>query len=211
MSWQDPQYDQVGEVASAMGVAVARRDIGCGRHAVAHLLEDGRVLKVTTSAYDAAAALAVMRHQGPLHPGVVRAHAVARLACGALPDHFAIILDHAQVARASEDLADALDALNDAWTFGGKRPRAPGRLAARLGGEERAVLEAFLDTIHWMRREVGVTLRDLKAENLARTRQGGIGSFDHGDSLVPADCYEAVLGGLVPTLAAPRALAPGRR
>lgn len=187
--WSDPHCKELREVAAALGVCIEEENLGIGSRAEAHLLEDGRVLKMTTSDYDAAACFTILRasNSADLPTGIVRIHDVRRLQLAA-GETYAIIMDRAHPFRAKymdEALVDELERYNQHLWDAADPLDSYIPQSGNLSAADDGIVTALISTVTWLRQELGIFVRDLCVENIASTQQGGVGTFDFSHARVP--------------------------
>ena len=189
--------DVAPSVAAALGVALDGW-LGSGDEGEAWRLEDGRVLKVTGSASEAAACLALMDAASSgrrMHPGLPAVHAVRRLGteieAGAFEGAaaaWAIVrddIDPLPLDALGDDWEDLLTGLNVATRPGvGPDPERVSELraAARSAGMARH-FGKLLEVLAWLREETGIVLLDINPGNFGISASGDIGPLDMGGSV----------------------------
>lgn len=174
------------DVADALGVTPSMVHEQ-GTDGVVMMLEDGRVLKVTTSVNEAVLAMALMGVPEDGRPGgVPRVDSVHVCRpdelCGYPSRAFAIL---------REDMADLPVASQGRWRRAlhlvDMGIRNSDGLALRTGidhwpGRE---MDDLVEGLHWFRSNLGVVLMDIQADNVGVTATGGVGMRDLGRSIVP--------------------------
>jgi hypothetical protein len=166
---------QGSEVAERLSLTI-RESLKSGSAGTAHLLADGRVLKVTWSKSEAIRAFLLMRAQDPGQPcpGFPRIDRVVRMSSGVDVENTLYALDAFAIVR--EEAAD----LDNDWPGGNDHPhwmmalgllgeaRRDGRPGVPdLGPAEHCAphLEAVYDAIVWAAAELGFAVDDVRTSN----------------------------------------------
>ncbi len=174
------------DVADALGVTPVLVHEG-GTDGVVMLLDDGRVLKVTSSLHEAALAMAVMSVPDARRPdGVPRVDSVHACRPDELDGYpsrtFAVL---------REDLADLPVAAERRWRMalflmdGGLRNEDRAMFAAGVDHWPGTEMDALVANLFWYHEALGVTLLDVQADNVGTSATGGIGMRDLGRCIVP--------------------------
>jgi hypothetical protein len=198
--------DAAPVVAACLGVQ-PQCFLGSGDDAEVWQLEDGRIMKLTSSVEDAAACLAIMEaaaHGMRMHPGIAPVQRVVRLdsplEVGAFSGErpmYAIVRsdvspdDLRDLGEPWEDLMTGLNiASQSGMEEGGPTPRGfPDDIMQEL---DRAALQygmakpfrSLVSTLLWLRDELGIHVTDIDGFNFGRVGHSGIGPLDFGHALL---------------------------
>lgn len=148
------------------------------------LLEGGRVLKLTTSPDEAAAALAILDAPSP-HPSLARVDAVHWVPYGTTFSRdrviYAVLREEMPAVAVPPHLEtewlSAFDAFRRGWERGSASALSQGLERWRPHGTE---LDELLDCLGWMRDTLGIRLLDLQPGNVGRLPGRGVAPRDLG-------------------------------
>ena len=210
--------DQEGAAAAgAMGLGEPWMSMS-GDDGTVHWLEDGRMLKITSSKVEAAICLALLDLQasGHSHPCLPRIDGIGCFevdvdlsphAEGTLPlTRYAIVResfdDHFQDGGEASLMDHALSLAKYGWV-NDHRPSTD-EAAAVWGNRGRQITDV-IDGIAWLKGRTGILIGDVRVSNVGQSAAGRSGMRDLGRGSVPPEYLQRVDGGDIPVLDIPSA------
>jgi hypothetical protein len=195
-------------MAERLGTTVLCQ-LGQGDDGVAHLLEDGRVMKVTSSSTEAAVSAVFARsgHRGlPRVDGVWRTVGAAVFPDGTRREYSRYVIVREEAADVFDDFDDDDDAercrewraavhmlgegWNDDWQL----------VLDAVGSTDGRRLIPVYSALLWARDKLGIEIRDIRPSAIGVADDGRVVIRDFGRAIVPDEYMAVVARGEIPDL-----------